>query len=127
MTNERQLQIVESHVSDALEKGARVQTGGSRLNDGDGWFHQPTVVTNVDHSMEIMTEETFGPVLPIMTFKTDDEAVRLANDSIYGLTASVFTSDIRRGRELAERIDAGTVMINELFTRTRWRKRRGAA
>ena len=113
MTNERQLQIVESHVSDAVEKGAQVQTGGSRLR-GDGWFHQPTVVTNVDHSMELMTEETFGPVLPIMTFKTDDEAVRLANDSIYGLTASVFTSDVRRGRELAERIDAGTVMVNEV-------------
>ena len=64
--------------------------------------------------MELMTEETFGPVLPIMTFKTDDEAVRLANDSIYGLTASVFTSDIARGRALAERIDAGTVMVNEV-------------
>jgi acyl-CoA reductase-like NAD-dependent aldehyde dehydrogenase len=114
MTNERQLRIVESHLSDAVEKGARVQTGGSRLNDREGWFHEPTVVTNVDHSMELMTEETFGPVLPIMTFKTDDEAVRLANDSIYGLTAAVFTSDIGRGRELAERIDAGTVMINEV-------------
>jgi succinate-semialdehyde dehydrogenase/glutarate-semialdehyde dehydrogenase len=113
MTNERQLQIVERHVSDAVEKGAQVQTGGSRL-DGDGWFHQPTVVTKVDHSMELMTQETFGPVLPIMTFKTDDEAVRLANDSIYGLTASVFTSDTQRGRKLAERIDAGTVMVNEV-------------
>ena len=114
MTNERQLQIVERHVSDAVKKGARVQTGGSRVKDGKGWFHEPTVVTNVDHSMELMTEETFGPVLPIMTFKTDDDAVRLANDSIYGLTAAVFTSDIRRGRALAERIDAGTVMINEV-------------
>ena len=114
MTNERQLQIVESHVSDAVKKGAQVQTGGSRLHEAEGWFHEPTVVTNVDHSMELMTEETFGPVLPIMTFKTDDEAVGLANDSIYGLTAAVFTSDIRRGRELAERIDAGTVMINEV-------------
>jgi acyl-CoA reductase-like NAD-dependent aldehyde dehydrogenase len=114
MTNERQLRVVEDHVSDAVEKGARVQAGGSRLNDREGWFHEPTVVTNVDHSMELMTEETFGPVLPIMTFKTDDEAVRLANDSIYGLTAAVFTSDIGRGRELAERIDAGTVMINEV-------------
>lgn len=114
MTNERQLQIVESHVGDAVKKGAQVQTGGSRVNDGDGWFHQPTVVTNVDHSMELMTEETFGPVLPIMTFKTDNEAVRLANDSIYGLTASVFTSDLKRGRALAERIDAGTVMVNEV-------------
>ncbi len=114
MTNERQLQIVESHVRDAVEKGARIETGGSRLHDREGWFHEPTVVTNVDHSMELMTEETFGPLLPIMTFKTDDEAVRLANDSIYGLTAAVFTSDIGRGRELAERIDAGTVMINEV-------------
>jgi acyl-CoA reductase-like NAD-dependent aldehyde dehydrogenase len=114
MTNERQLQIVERHVSDAVRRGAQVRTGGSRVEDGKGWFHEPTVVTNVDHSMQLMTEETFGPVLPIMTFKTDDEAVRLANDSIYGLTAAVFTSDIRRGRALAERIDAGTVMINEV-------------
>ncbi|HET8781864.1 MAG TPA: aldehyde dehydrogenase family protein [Pyrinomonadaceae bacterium] len=114
MTNERQLRIVESHVGDAVSKGARVETGGSRLNGHEGWFHEPTVVTNVDHSMELMTEETFGPVLPIMTFKTDDEAVRLANDSIYGLTAAVFTSDISRGRKLAERIDAGSVMVNEV-------------
>ncbi len=64
--------------------------------------------------MKMMRDETFGPVLPIMTFKTDEEAVRLANDSIYGLTASVFTSDIARGRRLAEQIDAGTVMINEV-------------
>jgi succinate-semialdehyde dehydrogenase/glutarate-semialdehyde dehydrogenase len=64
--------------------------------------------------MELMRDETFGPLLPIMTFKTDDEAVGLANDSIYGLTASVFTSDMARGRALAERIDAGTVMINEV-------------
>jgi succinate-semialdehyde dehydrogenase/glutarate-semialdehyde dehydrogenase len=64
--------------------------------------------------MKLMREETFGPVLPIMTFKTDEEAVRLANDSIYGLTASVFTRDIGRGRRIAEKIDAGTVMINEV-------------
>jgi acyl-CoA reductase-like NAD-dependent aldehyde dehydrogenase len=114
MTNERQLKIVESHVSDAIKKGARVETGGNRLDGNGGWFHEPTVVTSVDHSMEIMTEETFGPLLPIMTFKTDDEAVALANDSIYGLTASVFTSDIERGRKLGERIDAGTVMVNEV-------------
>lgn len=114
MTNERQLRIVEDHIQDAVEHGARVETGGHRIENTDGWFHEPTVVTNVDHSMELMRDETFGPVLPIMTFKTDDEAVRLANDSIYGLTASVFTSDIGRGRRVAERIDAGTVMINEV-------------
>lgn len=114
MTNERQLRIVENHIHDAVEQGATIETGGHRVENRKGWFHQPTVVTNVDHSMEIMREETFGPVLPIMTFKTDDEAVRLANDSIYGLTAAVFTSDMARGRRLAERIDAGTVMINEV-------------
>jgi succinate-semialdehyde dehydrogenase/glutarate-semialdehyde dehydrogenase len=114
MTNERQLLIVESHVSDAVERGAQVQTGGHRLNNSGGWFHQPTVVTGVDHSMKLMRDETFGPVLPIMTFKTEDEAIRLANDSIYGLTASVFTRDVARGRRLAEQIEAGTVMINEV-------------
>jgi succinate-semialdehyde dehydrogenase/glutarate-semialdehyde dehydrogenase len=114
MVNEQQLQIVEDHVSDAVERGAQVRTGGHRLNSGGGWFHQPTVMTNVDHSMKLMRDETFGPVLPIMTFKTDEEAIRLANDSTYGLTASVFTRDIARGRRIAEQIDAGTVMINEV-------------
>ena len=114
MTNERQLRIVEDHIQDAVENGARVEIGGHRVKNTDGWFHEPTVVTNVDHSMDVMRDETFGPVLPIMTFKTDDEAVRLANDSIYGLTASVFTSNIGRGRRIAELIDAGTVMINEV-------------
>ena len=114
MTNKQQLEIVEDHVSDAIAHGAQVRTGGRRLDNGGGWFHQPTVMTGVDHSMRLMREETFGPVLPIMTFKTDEEAVRLANDSIYGLTASVFTRDIARGRRIAEQIDAGTVMINEV-------------
>ena len=115
MTNERQLRIVEEHIQDAVEHGARIETGGHRVENSRGWFHEPTVLTNVDHSMEVMRDETFGPVLPIMTFKTDDEAVRLANDSVYGLTAAVFTSNIARGRRLAERIDAGTVMINEVI------------
>ncbi|HSE17766.1 MAG TPA: aldehyde dehydrogenase family protein [Pyrinomonadaceae bacterium] len=114
MTNERQLEIVEDHVSDAVEHGAEIRTGGHRLNESAGWFHQPTVVTGVDHSMKLMRDETFGPVLPIMKFKTDEEAVRLANDSIYGLTASVFTGNLDRGKRIAEQIDAGTVMVNEV-------------
>jgi len=114
MTNERQLRIVEDHIEDAVEHGAQIETGGHRIENSGGWFHEPTVLTKVDHSMTVMREETFGPVLPIMTFKTDDEAVRLANDSVYGLTAAVFTSNIARGRRLAERIDAGTVMVNEV-------------
>src|SRR6201991_2983956 len=80
MTNERQLRIVEDHIQDAIDHGAHIETGGHRVENTDGWFHEPTVVTNVDHSMPIMRYETFGPVLPIMTFDSDDEAVRLAND-----------------------------------------------
>jgi len=114
MTNEQQLEIVEEHVADAIDRGAQLRAGGHRLDSSGGWFHEPTVVTGVDHSMKVMRDETFGPVLPIMTFKTDAEAVRLANDSIYGLTASVFTSNIDRGKRLAEKIDAGTVMVNEV-------------
>lgn len=112
MTNERQLQIVEEHVNDARQRGARVLTGGNRLSR-EGFFYEPTVLTNVDHDMKIMRDETFGPVLPVMTFKTDDEAIKLANDSVYGLTASVWTKNIARGKRLAERIEAGTVMVNE--------------
>ena len=114
MTSEQQLKIVEDHVSDAVARGAHVRAGGRRLESTGGWFHQPTVVTGVNHSMKLMRDETFGPVLPIMTFKTDEEAVSLANDSEYGLTASIFTRDIARGRRLAEQIDAGTVMVNEV-------------
>jgi succinate-semialdehyde dehydrogenase/glutarate-semialdehyde dehydrogenase len=114
MTNERQLKIVEDHVSDAIEHGAEVRAGGHRLDEQRGWFHEPTVVTGVNHSMKLMRDETFGPVLPIMTFKNDEEAVRLANDSIYGLTASVFTGNLERGKRIAEQIDAGTVMVNEV-------------
>ena len=114
MTNERQLLIVEDHVSDAVKRGAKVRTGGHRLEMEEGWFHQPTVMTGVDHSMKLMRDETFGPLLPIMTFKTEDEAIKLANDSVFGLTASVFTRDIDRGRRLAEKIEAGTVMVNEV-------------
>lgn len=115
MTSERQLLAVQKHVDQAIDKGATALTGGDRLPDVAGPFFAPTVLINVNHDMDVMRDETFGPVLPIMTFKTDDEAVRLANDSIYGLTASVWTGNIARGRRLAERIDAGTVMVNEVL------------
>jgi len=114
MSNERQLQIVEEHVSDAKQRGAKVLTGGHRAANLKGFFYQPTVLTDVDHSMVIMRDETFGPVLPVMTFKTDAEAIALANDSVYGLTASVWTKNLRRGRRIAQLIEAGTVMVNEV-------------
>jgi succinate-semialdehyde dehydrogenase/glutarate-semialdehyde dehydrogenase len=115
MSSERQLNVVDEHVRDAVKRGANVLTGGKRAGSQRGAFYAPTVVTKVDHTMTVMREETFGPVLPVMTFKTEDEAVRLANDSVFGLTASVWTRDARRGRRIAERIEAGTVMVNEVL------------
>jgi succinate-semialdehyde dehydrogenase/glutarate-semialdehyde dehydrogenase len=115
MSSEQQLRTVERHVYEATARGAKALTGGERLADVDGPFFPPTVLTNVNHEMDVMREETFGPVLPIMPFKTDEDALRLANDSVYGLTASVWTNNAARGRALAERIDAGTVMINEVL------------
>jgi len=114
MSNERQLTIVTDHVNDATTRGAKVLTGGNRGADQGGFFYEPTVLTGVAQDMTIMREETFGPILPIMTFADDDEAIALANDSVYGLTASVWTKNIERGRRLAERIEAGTVMVNEV-------------
>lgn len=113
MSSESQLRTVERHVYEATARGAKALTGGERMADVNGPFFPPTVLTNVDHEMDVMREETFGPVLPIMTFRTDDEAVKLANDSDYGLTASVWTNDLSRGKRIAEQIEAGTVMVNE--------------
>lgn len=115
MISEAQLRTVERHVYEATARGAKALTGGERIPDVPAPFFPPTVLTNVDHSMDVMREETFGPVLPIMTFKTDDEAVRMANDSVFGLTASVWTGDVARGKRLAERIDAGTVTVNDVL------------
>jgi acyl-CoA reductase-like NAD-dependent aldehyde dehydrogenase len=115
MSSERQLEIVDEHVVDAVKRGAKVLTGGKRAESLKGAFYEPTVVTQVDHTMTIMREETFGPVLPVMTFKKEDEAIRLANDSVFGLTASVWTKNARRGRRIAEALEAGTVMVNEVL------------
>ncbi|MDT7541719.1 MAG: hypothetical protein QOE33_1623 [Acidobacteriota bacterium] len=114
MSCERQRGIVEDHLRDAVAGGAHVLVGGAR-GKSEGAFHEATVVANVDHSMKLMREETFGPVLPLMSFRDEDEAIRLANDSPFGLTASVWTRNIRRGERIAERIEAGTVMVNEVL------------
>ncbi len=116
MIHERQLQIVEAQVEDAVARGARVLAGGSRSPELGKNFYKPTVLADVTHEMRIMREETFGPVLPVMAFESDEQAVRLANDSEYGLAASVWTRDRARGERLARRIQAGTVMVNDVVS-----------
>lgn len=116
MIRERQVRIVESHVEDAKARGARVLAGGTRLPELGVNFYAPTVLADVTQDMRIMREETFGPVLPVMACADDDEAVRQANDSEYGLAASVWTRDSKRGERLARRIHAGTVMVNDVIS-----------
>jgi acyl-CoA reductase-like NAD-dependent aldehyde dehydrogenase len=107
-----QMDTIKDHVADAVSKGARVLTGGQEA-PGAGRFYEPTVLVDVDHSMKCMTEETFGPTLPIMKVSDVDEAVRLANDSPYGLGASVFTRDSARGEAIARRLDVGAANVND--------------
>ena len=107
-----QLDIVDEHVRDAVDKGAKVLTGGHPAT-GPGRFYEPTVLVDVDHSMKIMRDETFGPTLPIMKISDAEQGVQLANDSSYGLQASVWTQDVERGESLARRIQAGVVCVND--------------
>jgi acyl-CoA reductase-like NAD-dependent aldehyde dehydrogenase len=116
LIHERQLQLVEEHVSDAAAHGARILTGGKRLPELGANFYAPTVLGDVTHDMRIMREETFGPVLPVMAFDSEEEVIRLANDSQYGLAASVWTRDRKRGDGLARRLQAGTVMVNDVVS-----------
>ena len=139
MSSERQIKIVEDHVNDFRDCGAKIETGGRRNADtpvrmsaeheevlGGGaadadksvrapLFYEPTVITGATNDMRAMQEETFGPTLPIATFSTEAEAIRLANDSEFGLTASVWTRDLTKGKRVAERIEAGSVCVNEVL------------
>jgi len=118
MTTQMQVDVVKRHLDDARAKGAKVLAGGEvKVYPDGGRFVQPTVLTGVTQDMAIMRDETFGPMLPIMTFRTEDEAVRLANDSPYGLSAYVFTRDRAKADYIANRLLAGTVMHNDtLYT-----------
>ncbi len=111
MSSKKQLEIVKDHVESFRKDGAKILTGG-KSND---LFFEPTVISGANNSMRAMQEETFGPTLPIATFKTEEEAVKLANDSEFGLTASVWTRDLKKGKRVAERIEAGTVCVNEVL------------
>jgi acyl-CoA reductase-like NAD-dependent aldehyde dehydrogenase len=115
MTTPAQLEKVAEHVEEAREKGARILAGGRR-GDGPGDWYEPTVIADADHSMKVMSEETFGPVVPVMKVRDADEAVRLANDSSYGLGGAVFTRDFRRGENVARRMETGAVNVDDVLT-----------
>ena len=107
---------VEDHVAEAVERGARLLTGGRRPANGPGYFYPPTVLAEVDHGMRVMRDETFGPVIPLMAFDDFDEAIRLANDSPYGLGACLMSHDARLVKRFFEEVSAGTVWINDPLT-----------
>lgn len=113
MTSREQLKKVESQVEEAVKRGAKILTGGRRVPNSKGLYYEPTVIVDLNHEMEIMKEETFGPVIPIMKVRDQEEAIRLANDSRYGLDGCVFTRDKRGGWEIAEKMQAGSVCIND--------------
>ena len=112
VTSPPQVDLIDGHVQDAVKKGARVLVGGHR-GPGPGDFYEPTLIVDVDHSMECMMEETFGPTLPVMKVRDAEEALRLANDSPYGLQASIYTGDPTKGERLARQVEAGVVTIND--------------
>jgi acyl-CoA reductase-like NAD-dependent aldehyde dehydrogenase len=112
LTSPPQLDIIERHVKDAVDRGARVLAGGHRGN-GDTAY-EPTVLVDVDHAMLCMTEETFGPTLPIMKVRDAEEAIKLANDSPYGLSGSVFSRDVAKGEAVARRVESGAVCVNDV-------------
>lgn len=111
---DRQMSIIEAHVEDARAKGATILMGGRRNPDLPGLYYEPTVITDVDNSMDIMVLETFGPVLCIQKVDNEEEALRLANDSEFGLNGNVWTQDKEKGYNLAAAIDTGSCSVNDM-------------
>jgi succinate-semialdehyde dehydrogenase / glutarate-semialdehyde dehydrogenase len=111
----RQPEIVQAHLADAVAKGAKILTGGVTETLGGGLYMRPTVVINVTHDMRLMREETFGPILPVMRYSTVAEAVALANDTEFGLTASVIAGSEAEGIAIAEQVNAGSVFVQDTF------------
>ncbi|MDX9875105.1 MAG: aldehyde dehydrogenase family protein, partial [Spongiibacteraceae bacterium] len=110
-----QAEIVARHLDDAVTRGARILTGGKPMEIGGGQYMRPTVLTDVNHDMLIMREETFGPTLPVMKYRDIEEAIELANDTIYGLNAAVIAGSEEEALPIAERLNAGGVSIQDTF------------
>jgi acyl-CoA reductase-like NAD-dependent aldehyde dehydrogenase len=115
LISHQQLAKIERLVNDAVQKGAVLRLGGKTIRDQEGWYFEPAILTSVTAAMDIAREEIFGPVMIVTPFITDDEAAFLANDSNFGLSASVWTRDRERGLKIAQKIKAGAVLINDLF------------
>jgi succinate-semialdehyde dehydrogenase / glutarate-semialdehyde dehydrogenase len=113
--SERQSSIVDEHLDDAVRQGAQIRTGGKSENLGGGLYMRATVLTGVTHQMKIMLDETFGPVMPVMKYSTEEEAIRLANDTTFGLSAAVIAGSEPEARRIADRLDAGLVSIQDTF------------
>ena len=113
LIDEAAIKKVDSHVQDAVRRGARVLHGGRRLDMGRGYFYEPTILMDVKPGMKVLEEETFGPVAPILVFEAEEEAIRLANDTDYGLAAYVFTNDINRATRVVEALEYGIVGLND--------------
>lgn len=111
---ESQAHIINRHLQDAIDRGAKILCGGPVTQRHGGWWAEPTVMTDVNHSMELMTAETFGPVIPVMTYNSIDEAIALANDSTYGLSGAVFAGSAEEGLAIAKRMDVGAISINSI-------------
>jgi len=111
---DKQMDIIEAHMSDAKAKGAKVLVGGERDRKLSGYFFPATVVVDVDHDMDLMSKETFGPVIAIQKVRDEEEAIRLANDSDYGLSGNVWTKDLARGEAIAARMQTGSVSVNDI-------------
>ena len=110
---DKQADIIEQHLKDAEDKGAEILCGGVIEEHGGGKWILPTVVSNVDHSMLVMTEETFGPIIPIMTYTNVNKAIELANDSKYGLSAAVLAGDSNEAEKIARHLDAGAISVQD--------------
>jgi acyl-CoA reductase-like NAD-dependent aldehyde dehydrogenase len=108
----RQLDLVIDQVAEAVAKGAKVECGGRQPEGLSGAYYLPTVLTNISPEMRVWREEVFAPVLPVMTFKTETEAIKLANDTDYGLSAQVYSADVERALRVARQIEAGRIRIN---------------
>lgn len=115
LVSQKQLQILKEQVEDAVKKGARVETGGKQppakeLEKGN--YFEPTILTNVNFKMKVLKEETFGPVLPIIPFENEEEVIRMANNTVYGLSSEIYTTDVGKGERVAKQLESGTVAIN---------------